>query len=127
MRDLAAKLRVGGIGTAVIAFALGALHALTPVTATRTSPRLLFGAGDLCASPCRCRCCMSCGLRRLFVSFCRRPTAIIHGAGFARFTAVGFGLIVLAGAIMQSLGSGSSARLSPSSTIATARSRKSFE
>ena len=30
VRDLAAQLRAGGLGTAVLAFSLGALHALTP-------------------------------------------------------------------------------------------------
>jgi ABC-type nickel/cobalt efflux system permease component RcnA len=30
VRSLAAELRAGGLGTAMLAFALGALHALTP-------------------------------------------------------------------------------------------------
>jgi hypothetical protein len=38
VRSLAAELRAGGIGTAVLAFSLGALHALTPGHGKRRSP-----------------------------------------------------------------------------------------
>ena len=43
MRDLAAELRAGGIGTVALAFTIGAVHALTLDTAKRHLPHISLG------------------------------------------------------------------------------------
>ncbi len=106
VRTLAAELRAGGIGTAGLAFALGALHALTPG----------HGKAALAAYFLGHEARISKGLRVALLA------ALLHvvsgfafflvlrvvvgqvpspfGRGSPAFTAFGYGLIILAGLVM---------------------------
>src|SRR5262245_54866577 len=72
VRTLAAELRSGGLMTAVLAFALGALHALTPGTARRRWLRTFWEPRPDLAKVWRSRCgqrsCMCCPA--LWCSWC---------------------------------------------------------
>ena len=115
VRNLAAELRAGGLGTAVLAFSLGALHALTPGHGKAALAAYFLGQEARVAKGLRIA--LSAALLHVlsgFVAFLvlrfivgQSPSFL--GRGSPGFTAVGYGLIVLAGMVMliQSLRPGS--------------------
>jgi len=115
VRNLAAELRAGGIGTAILAFSLGALHALTPGHGKAALAAYFLGQEARLAKGLRIA--LSAALLHvlsglavfLVLRFIVGQSPSFLGRGSPTFTAVGYGLIVLAGAIMlaQSLRSAS--------------------
>ena len=117
VRSLAAELRAGGLGTAVLAFSLGALHALTPGHGKAALAAYFLGQEARVAKGLRVT--LSAALLHVLSGFAvflvlrfiigQSPSFL--GRGSPGFTVVGYGLIVLAGVVMliQSLRPGSSA------------------
>ena len=117
VRSLAAELRAGGLGTAVLAFSLGALHALTPGHGKAALAAYFLGQEAHVAKGLRVT--LSAALLHVLSGFAvflvlrfiigQSPSFL--GRGSPGFTVVGYGLIVVAGVVMliQSLRPGSSA------------------
>jgi nickel/cobalt transporter (NicO) family protein len=115
MRSLAAELRAGGVGTAALAFSLGALHALTPGHGKTALAAYFLGQEAQVAKGLRVT--LSAALLHvlsgfavfLALRFIVGQTPSLLGRPSPTFTAVGYGLIVLAGMMMlaQSLRFGS--------------------
>ena len=110
VRDLAAQLRAGGLGTAVLAFSLGALHALTP--GHGKAALAAYFLGQAASVTKGLRVALSAALLHVLSGFAvflalrflvgQSPNFL--GRGSPGFTAVGYCLIVLAGAMLvQSL------------------------
>lgn len=104
VRTLAAEMRAGGLGTAWLAFGLGALHALTPghgkLAAYFLGRKARIGKGVRIALVAALLHVLS-GFAafvvlRLFVS----QAHSITGRGSPTFTVLGYGLIIVAGAVM---------------------------
>src|SRR5262245_45122151 len=106
VRSLAAELRAGGLGTALLAFALGALHALTPGHGKAALAAYFLGRDARVGKGMRVA--LSAALLHVLSGFGvflvlrvilgQSPSFL--GRGSPAFTAVGYGLIVLAGATM---------------------------
>jgi nickel/cobalt transporter (NicO) family protein len=106
MRTLAAELRAGGVGAFMFAFALGALHALTPghgkaaLTAYFLGREARIGKGLSVALSAALLHVLSGFAAFLLLRFVLGQAPSISGRGSPGFTAFGYGLIVLAGAMM---------------------------
>lgn len=106
IRSLAAELRAGGMGTAMLAFALGALHALTPGHGKAALAAYFLGQEARLAKGLRVA--LSAALLHVLSGFAvflalrlivgQSPSFV--GRGSPTITAVGYGLIVLAGFMM---------------------------
>jgi ABC-type nickel/cobalt efflux system permease component RcnA len=106
VRDLAAELRTGGLGTAVLAFSLGALHALTPGHGKAALAAYFLGQEARVTKGLRVA--LSAALLHVLSGFTvflvvrliigQSPS--FWGRGSPGFTAVGYGLIVFAGLMM---------------------------
>jgi ABC-type nickel/cobalt efflux system permease component RcnA len=117
LKSLAVELRAGSSGTAALAFALGALHALTPGHGKAVLAAYFLGQDARVGKALRVT--LSAALLHVVSGFMvflvlrvmlgQIPSLL--GRNSPTFTAVGYGLIVLAGAVMllQSLRSGSGA------------------
>ena len=106
MRTLAAEMRSGGLGTAGFAFALGALHALTPghgkaaLAAYFLGREAHLGKGVRIALSAALLHVMS-GLGTFIVlRLVLKQMAVMTGRPSLSFTALGYGLIIVAGLIM---------------------------
>jgi ABC-type nickel/cobalt efflux system permease component RcnA len=114
-RSLAAQLRAGGLNTAVLAFSLGALHALTPGHGKAALAAYFLGQEARVTRGLRVT--LSAALLHvlsgfavfLVFRFILGQSPSFWGRPSPAFTAIGYGLIVLAGAMMlvQSFRSGS--------------------
>lgn len=106
MRTLAAELRAGGVGAVMFAFALGALHALTPghgkaaLTAYFLGREARIGTGLRVALSAALLHVLSGFAAFLVLRFVLGQAPSISGRGSPGFTAFGYGLIILAGAMM---------------------------
>lgn len=106
MRTLAAELRAGGISAAALAFALGALHALTPghgkaaLVAYFLGREARIGKGIRVALSAALLHVLSGFAAFLVLRFIIGQAPSISGRGSPGFTVFGYGLIVLAGAMM---------------------------
>lgn len=106
VRTLAAELRAGGIGAAALAFALGALHALTPghgkaaLAAYFLGREARIGTGLRLALAAAMLHVLSGFGAFLVLRFIVGQVPSISGRGSPTFTAFGYGLIVLAGLMM---------------------------
>lgn len=106
VRTLAAELRAGGIGAAALAFALGALHALTPghgkaaLAAYFLGREARVGTGLRVALAAAMLHVLSGFAAFLILRFIVGQVPSISGRGSPTFTAFGYGLIVLAGLMM---------------------------
>ncbi len=106
MNTLAAELRAGGIATAWLAFTLGALHALTPghgkaaLAAYMLGHDSRIGKGLRIALTAALLHVLSGLLVFLVIRFVIGKSPLLFGRPSPSFTAVGYGLIVLAGLIM---------------------------
>jgi nickel/cobalt exporter len=115
LRSLATELRAGGLGTAVLAFSLGALHAVTP--GHGKSALAAYFVGHEAGVAKGLRVTLSAALLHVlsgFVVFLALRYTVGHspsflGRGSPGFIVVGYGLIVVSGVIMlvQSLRAGS--------------------
>lgn len=116
VRTLGAELRTGGIGAMGLAFALGALHALTPGHGKAALAAYFLGRDARIAKGLRVALTAALlhvlsGLALFLVlRFIVGQMPSTFGRNSPTFTAIGYGLIILAGAIMvvQSLRVGSS-------------------
>jgi ABC-type nickel/cobalt efflux system permease component RcnA len=116
VRSLAGELRAGGIGAAALAFALGALHALTPGHGKAALAAYFLGRDAHVGKGLRVA--LSAALLHVlsgFVAFLvlrliLGQTPWLLGRGPPGFAVVGYGLIIVAGVLMlvQSLRSSSS-------------------
>jgi nickel/cobalt transporter (NicO) family protein len=106
VRSLAAALRAGGVGTVVLAFALGALHALTPGHGKAALAAYFLGQEARLGKGLRVA--LSAALLHVLSGFAAflvlrfvvgQPTSLTE-RGSPAFLALGYGLIVFAGAIM---------------------------
>ena len=114
VRTLAAELRAGGLGTAGLAFSLGALHALTPGHGKTALAAYFLGREAHIAKGLRVA--VAAALLHVLSGFAiflalRLIAGQAHsmfGRGSPAFTLFGYGLIILAGFIMiiQSLRAG---------------------
>ena len=106
IRSLAAELRAGGSATAMLAFALGALHALTPghgkaaLTAYFLGREAPIGRGLRIALVAALLHVLSGFGAFLVLRFAVQQVPSMSARGSPVFTAAGYGLIVLAGALM---------------------------
>jgi ABC-type nickel/cobalt efflux system permease component RcnA len=106
VRSLAAELRAGGLGTATLALALGALHALTPGHGKVALAAYFLGQEARFAKGLRVA--LSAALLHVLTGFAvflvlrlivgKSPSLL--GRGSPAFAVVGYGLIVLAGLVM---------------------------
>lgn len=107
MRSLAADLRAGGLGSAALAFALGALHALTPGHGKAALAAYFLGRDAPIGKGMRVA--LLAALLHVATGFCVflvltfivGQTPSISGRGSRLFTVFGYGLIILAGLIMH--------------------------
>lgn len=106
LRNLAAELRAGGLGTAVLAFLLGALHALTPGHGKLALGTYFLGQEVRVVRGLRVT--LSAALLHVLSGFAvfllfrfiiGQPPSLL-GRPSPAFTAAGYGLIVLAGLMM---------------------------
>lgn len=106
MRSLAAEMRAGGVNAAAFAFALGALHALTPghgkaaLTAYFLGREARIGKGLRVALSAALLHVLSGFAAFLVLRFIVGQAPSMFGRGSPTFTALGYALIVLAGGIM---------------------------
>lgn len=106
VQTLAAEMRAGGIGTAWLAFGLGALHALTPghgkaaLAAYFLGREAHVGKGVRIASTAAMLHVLSGFAAFLALRFVAGQAHSITGRGSTTFTVLGYGLIMLAGAVM---------------------------
>jgi ABC-type nickel/cobalt efflux system permease component RcnA len=106
IRTLAGELRAGGIGTAGLAFALGAVHALTPGHGKAALAAYFLGRESGLARGIRIA--LSAALLHvlsgfaafLVLRFILAKAPSITGRGAPAFTVFGYGLIFVAGALM---------------------------
>lgn len=105
-RTLATELRAGGIGAMGLAFALGALHALTPGHGKAALAAYFLGREAPIAKGLRVA--LTAALLHvlsgfalfLVLRFIIGQTPSMFGRNSPTFTAIGYGLIIVAGAIM---------------------------
>jgi nickel/cobalt transporter (NicO) family protein len=103
---LAAELRAGGLSTAVLAFALGALHALTPGHGKAALAAYFLGQEARLATGLRVALAASLlhvvtgALVFLTLRFIVGQTPLMTARGSPFFVVTGYGLILLAGALM---------------------------
>jgi nickel/cobalt exporter len=106
LRNLAPELRAGGLGTAVLAFLLGALHALTPGHGKSAVGAYFLGQEASVVGGLRVT--LSAALLHVLSGFAvflvfrfiiGQPPSLL-GRPSPAFTATGYGLIVLAGLMM---------------------------
>ena len=106
VRTLAAELRAGGLGTAAFAFALGAVHALTPghgkaaLAAYFLGTEARIGKGLRVALTAALLHVLSGFAVFLLLRFAIGQVPSITGRGSPTFTIIGYGLIVVAGVVM---------------------------
>ncbi len=106
IRTLAAELRAGGMGAVIFAFVLGALHALTPghgkaaLAAYFLGREAHIGKGIRVALSAALLHVLSGFAAFLVLRFVVGQVPSISGRGSPGFTVFGYGLIVLAGAMM---------------------------
>jgi nickel/cobalt transporter (NicO) family protein len=106
VRSLAAELRAGGLGAAGLAFTLGALHALTPghgkaaLGAYLIGREARIGKGLRIALLAALLHVISGFVIFLVLRLVLEQTPSMFGRNSPTFTAVGYGLIILAGVIM---------------------------
>lgn len=106
VRTLAAEMRAGGLGTAWLAFGLGALHALTPghgkaaLAAYFLGQEAPVGKGVRIALMAAMLHVLSGFAVFLVLRFVIGQAHSITGRGSPTFTVLGYGLIILAGAVM---------------------------
>jgi nickel/cobalt transporter (NicO) family protein len=106
VRTLATELRAGGMGAMTLAFALGALHALTPghgkaaLAAYFIGTEARLGKGVRVALTAALLHVLSGFLAFLVLRFVIGQAPSISGRGSPAFTAFGYALIVGAGIIM---------------------------
>ena len=106
MRTLVAELRAGGIGAAVFAMALGALHALTPghgkaaMTAYFLGREARIGKGLRVALSAALLHVLSGFAAFLVLRFVLGTAPSISGRGSPAFTFFGYALIIISGVIM---------------------------
>jgi nickel/cobalt exporter len=106
LRSLAAELRAGGPGMAVLAFALGALHALTPGHGKAALAAFFVGRQAEIAKGVRVALTAALlhvlsGLAAFLVlRFVLQQIPTMTARGSPAFTAAGYGLIVVAGLIL---------------------------
>lgn len=106
VRSLAAELRAGGLGTAVLAFTLGAVHALTPGHGKTALAAYFLGREAHIAKGVRIA--LSAAVLHvlsgfavfLALRFIVGQATSITGRGSPTFTALGYSLIIIAGAIL---------------------------
>jgi ABC-type nickel/cobalt efflux system permease component RcnA len=108
MRTLAAELRAGGLGTSLLAFSLGAVHALTPGHGKTALAAYFLGTEAPLGRGLRVA--LAAALLHVFSGFAlflvlrlligQLSSPSLTGRPSPAFTAVGYGLIVLAGALM---------------------------
>jgi ABC-type nickel/cobalt efflux system permease component RcnA len=102
VRTLAAELRAGGLGTAALAFALGAVHALTPghgkaaLAAYFLGREARIGKGLQLALTAALLHVLSGFAVFLVLRFAIGQAPSITGRGSPTFTIVGYGLIIIA-------------------------------
>lgn len=106
VRTLAAELRAGGLGTAWLAFGLGALHALTPghgkaaLAAYFLGREAGVGKGVRIALTAALLHVLSGFVAFLALRFLVGQAHSLTGRGSPTFTVLGYGLIIVAGALM---------------------------
>ena len=106
VRTLAAELRAGGLGTAAFAFALGAVHALTPGHGKAALAAYFFGTEARIGKGLRVALIaallhvLSGFAVFLVLRFAIGQVLSITGRGSPTFTVIGYGLIVVAGVVM---------------------------
>ena len=106
VRTLAAEMRAGGLGTAWLAFGLGALHALTPghgkaaLAAYFLGREARIGKGVRIALTAALLHVLSGFAAFLVLRFVVGQAHSITGRGSPTFTVLGYGLIIVAGAVM---------------------------
>jgi ABC-type nickel/cobalt efflux system permease component RcnA len=106
MRTLAAELRAGGLGTSVLAFSLGALHALTPghgksaLAAYFLGTDAPIGKGVRVALTAALLHVLSGLAVFLVLRLLLGQLPSITGRPSPAFTVVGYGLIIVAGTVM---------------------------
>lgn len=106
VRALVAELRAGGVGTAGLAFALGALHALTPghgkaaLAAYFLGREARLGKGLRLALMAAFLHVLSGFVLFLVLRFVVGQVPSLSGRGSPTFAVVGYGLIIVAGLIM---------------------------
>jgi nickel/cobalt transporter (NicO) family protein len=106
VRTLAAEMRAGGLGTAWLAFGLGALHALTPghgkaaLAAYFLGRAARVGKGVRIALTAALLHVLSGFAVFLVLRFIVGQAHSITGRGSPTFTLLGYGLIIIAGAVM---------------------------
>lgn len=110
VRTLAQELRAGGLGTALLAFALGALHALTPGHGKAALMAYFLGreakvwSGVRVALLAALLHVLSGFVVFLVLRFAVGQMPSMFGRGPTTFAVIGYGLIVLAGLIMIAQG-----------------------
>jgi nickel/cobalt transporter (NicO) family protein len=103
---LAAELRAGGLFTAVLAFGLGALHALTPGHGKAALAAFFLGREARIATGIRVALAAAFlhvvlgFLAFLVLRLIMSQMPVMTSRGSPIFTLVGYGLILIAGAIM---------------------------
>jgi len=106
MRSLATEVRAGGFGGLVLAFALGAIHALTPGHGKAALVAYFLGRDGSLATGLRVALSASLlhvvsgFLAFLALTFIVGQTVSLSGRGSPWFTIFGYGLIVFAGLLM---------------------------
>jgi nickel/cobalt exporter len=106
VRTLAGELRAGGLGTASLAFGLGALHALTPghgkaaLAAYFLGREARIGKGVRIALTAALLHVLSGFAAFLALRFFVGQAHSLTGRGSPTFSVVGYGLIIVAGAVM---------------------------
>lgn len=106
MRSLATEVRAGGVGGLALAFALGALHALTPGHGKAALVAYFLGREGSLATGLRVALSASLlhvvsgFLAFLALTFVVGQSVSLSGRGSPWFTVFGYGLIVFAGLIM---------------------------
>ncbi len=106
IRSLAAEIRAGGLFSAALAFALGSLHALTPGHGKAALATYFLGKAAPVGKGLRVTMLAAMlhvlsGLAAFLVlRFILQQVPSISGRGSPLFTALGYGFIVLAGAMM---------------------------
>ena len=106
VRTLAVELRTGGVGAMAFAFALGALHALTPghgkaaLAAYFIGREARFGKGLRIALSAAMLHVVSGFVAFLVLRFVIGQAPSISGRGSPAFTAFGYALIIFAGSVM---------------------------
>ncbi len=106
MRSLATEVRAGGFGGLILAFALGAIHALTPGHGKAALVAYFLGRDGSLATGLRVALSASLlhvvsgFLAFLALTFIVGQTVSLSGRGSPWFTIFGYGLIVFAGLLM---------------------------